>query len=247
MPTASVCATCTQRALLYRHSSDDLTPLTPAARREHRRVRYADWTPIPTHCGCRVPPLSFVYIESAADVVTAVLFNGIWSKRRRASGSRVRDEVPNCHDSSGRKELQIPVRNRWSVEGTDSALPGQTLADRSPSIDTAGVPHCASRLSCAACYFREACPAIRVMWDWLNDLTQPSDRRERHGPPSRCAIRDARHHRYLHGPSVRPTKGTKMDHLRPIVSCCRTHRITTMRAKKKKKEKIAMKRCCSRS
>ncbi len=108
----------TQLALLYGIGSDDLDSVKRLPLVESISGYDADWKPIPTKL--RVAgPLLLVDSESQPTVVTAVLFNGIWSKDQR-------------------KELQVRRAYRGSTQCANSATARANATDHSRRCHAAG-------------------------------------------------------------------------------------------------------------
>ena len=115
----------TQLALLYGIGADDLDSVKRQSMVESIAGYDADYKPIPTKL--RVAgPLLLVDSESQPTIVTAVLFNGIWSKTPEGEWiKKGRDEVPNA--TKAEKNYKYAVRIVGPLTGPIPSLPNQTL------------------------------------------------------------------------------------------------------------------------
>jgi uncharacterized GH25 family protein len=201
----------TQLALLYGIGSDDLDSVKRLPLVESIAGYDADWKPIPTKL--RVAgPLLLVDSESQPTVVTAVLFNGIWSKTPEGEWlKKGRDEVPNATTSE--KNYKYAVRIVGPLSSPIPALPGQTL--QIAPVDATLPVLMGKPLKLRVLFHGKPVAGARVMWDWLNDpdgkpVKTAADgtvtvKVRNQGLNVITAIYD--------GPSDEPTKATKMEHL----------------------------------
>src|ERR1700738_979950 len=155
----------TQLALLYGIGSDDLDSVKRLPLVESIAGYDADWKPIATKL--RVAgPLLLVDSESQPTVVTAVLFNGIWSKTPEGEWiKKGRDEVPNATTSE--KNYKYAVRIVGPLSAPIPPLPGQTL--QIVPVDATLPVLMGKPLKLRVLFHGRPVAGARVMWDWLND------------------------------------------------------------------------------
>lgn len=200
----------TQLALIYGVGADDLDTVKRLPLVEKVSGYDADWQPIPTQL--RVAgPLLLVDSDSQPTVVSAVLFNGIWS--RMPDGEWVkkgRDEAPNAIVSE--KNYKYAVHINGPLTSPMPALPGQTLQ----IIPTATLPVLLGKpLKLKVLFEGKPVAGARVLTDFVNDpdakpLKTAADgtvtiKVRNQGLNVVAAIFD--------GPSNEPTKADKMEHL----------------------------------
>ena len=114
-----------QLALIYGIGADDLDAVKRLPLVENVAGFDAEWKPVPTQL--RVAgPLLLVDSDAAPLAVSAVLFNGIWSKTPDGEWvKKGRDEVPNSTVSE--KNYKFAVHLTGPLTTPLPALPGQTL------------------------------------------------------------------------------------------------------------------------
>jgi nickel transport protein len=201
----------TQLALIYGVGADDLDSVKRLPLIETVAGFDADWQPVPTKL--RVAgPLLLADSDSQPTVVTAVLFNGIWS--RTPDGEWVkkgRDEVPNALISE--KNYKYTVHINGPLTSPIPALPGQTLQIVPV---TAALPDMLGKpLKLRVLFQGKPVAGARVLTDMVNDpdakpLKTAADgtvtiKVRNQGLNVVAAIFD--------GPSNEPTKADKMEHL----------------------------------
>jgi len=201
----------TQLALLYGIGSDDLDSVKRLPLVESIAGYDADWKPIPTKL--RVAgPLLLVDSESQPTVVTAVLFNGIWSKTPEGEWlKKGRDEVPNATTSE--KNYKYAVRIVGPLSTPIPALPGQTL--QVVPVNATLPVLMGKPLKLRVLFHGKPVAGARVMWDWLND---PDGKPVKTAADGTVTIKVRNQGLNVitaiyDGPSDEPTKATKMEHL----------------------------------
>jgi hypothetical protein len=201
----------TQTALIYGVGADDLDMV----KRQGLVTRIdgfdEELQPVPTQL--RVAgPLLLVESEAAPAVVSAVMFNGIWS--RLPDGKWVkkgRDEVPEATISE--KNTKYAVYLRGELSGALQPLPGQRLqilplAEKLPALLD-------QPLQLRVLFDGKPMAGVRILRDYVNDpdaepLTTGADgtvtiKVRNQGLNVVAAIYD--------GPSDEPKKADKMEHL----------------------------------
>jgi hypothetical protein len=201
----------TQLALIYGLGADDLDSVKRLPLVKSVAGYDADWKAVPT--SLRVAgPLLLVDSDSQPTVVTAVLFNGIWS--RTPDGDWVkkgRDEVPNATLSE--KNYKYAVRIVGPLSGPIPPLPGQTLQIvpvESKLPDLMGQP-----LKLRVLFEGKPVAGAEVMSDWVNDPDSKPVRTARDGTVT-LKVRNQGLNviaAIYNGPSDEPTKAERMEHL----------------------------------
>ena len=200
----------TQLALLYGIGADDLDSVKRQSMVESIAGYDADYKPIPTKL--RVAgPLLLVDSESQPTVVTAVLFNGIWSKTPEGEWiKKGRDEVPNA--TTAEKNYKYAVRIVGSLSAPIPPLPNQTLQ----IIPVGQIPQVMGQpLKVRVLFQGKPAAKARVMWDWLND---PDGKPVKTAADGTVTIKVRNQGlnvitAIFDGPSDEPTKADKMEHL----------------------------------
>jgi hypothetical protein len=201
----------TQTALIYGVGADDLDSVKRLPLVQSTAGYDADWNPVPSTL--RVAgPLLLVDSESQPTVVTAVLFNGIWSRTPEGEWvKKGRDEVPNATISE--KNYKYAVGVVGPLSKPLDALPGQTL-QIIPVTPT--LPEQMDKpLKLRVVFQGKPVAGARVLRDYVNDpdakpLKTAADgtvtiKVRNQGLNVVAAIVD--------GPSDEPTKADKMEHL----------------------------------
>jgi nickel transport protein len=201
----------TQLALIYGLGADDLDSVKRQSMVKSVAGYDADWKPVPT--SLRVAgPLLLVDSDSQPAVVTAVLFNGIWS--RTPDGDWVkkgRDEVPNSTLSE--KNWKYAVRIVGPLSAQIPPLPGQTLqvVPVGPKLpDLMGQP-----LKLRVLFEGKPVAGAEVMSDWVNDPDAKPVKTAADGTVT-LKVRNQGLNviaAIYNGPSDEPTKAEKMEHL----------------------------------
>ena len=201
----------TQLALIYGLGADDLDSVKRQSMVESIAGYDADWKPVPT--SLRVAgPLLLVDSDSQPAVVTAVLFNGIWSKTPDGEWvKKGRDEVPNATVSE--KNYKYAVRIVGPLNGTIPSLAGQTLqivpvAAKLP--DLMGQP-----LKLRVLFKGKPVAGAEVLSDWVNDPDAKPVKTAADGTVT-LKVRNQGLNviaAIYVGPSDEPTKAERMEHL----------------------------------
>jgi len=200
----------TQLALLYGIGADDLDSVKRQSMVESIAGYDSDWKPIPTKL--RVAgPLLLVDSESQPTVVTAVLFNGIWSKTPEGEWlKKGRDEVPNA--TTAEKNYKYAVRIVGPLSKPVPPLANQTLQ----IIPVGAIPDLMGKpLKVRVLFQGKPVGKARVMWDWLND---PDGKPVKTAADGTVTIKVRNQGlnvitAIFDGPSDEPTKADKMEHL----------------------------------
>ena len=200
----------TQLALLYGIGADDLDSVKRQSMVESIAGYDSDWKPIPTKL--RVAgPLLLVDSESQPTVVTAVLFNGIWSKTPEGQWlKKGRDEVPNA--TTAEKNYKYAVRIVGPLSKPVPPLANQTLQ----IIPVGAIPDLMGKpLKVRVLFQGKPAAKARVMWDWLND---PDGKPVKTAADGTVTIKVRNQGlnvitAIFDGPSDEPTKADKMEHL----------------------------------
>jgi nickel transport protein len=200
----------TQLALLYGIGADDLDSVKRQSMVQSIAGYDSDWKPIPTKL--RVAgPLLLVDSESQPTVVTAVLFNGIWSKTPEGEWlKKGRDEVPNATTSE--KNYKYAVRIVGPLTSSIPPLPQQTLQ----IVPVGAIPQLMGKpLKLRVLFQGKPVAKARVMWDWLND---PDGKPVKTAADGTVTIKVRNQGlnvitAIFDGPSDEPTKADKMEHL----------------------------------
>jgi len=154
-----------QLALLYGVGSDDLDSVKRLPLVQSVAGYDVDYKPIPTRL--RVAgPLLLVDSDAHATILTAVLQNGVWSKRPDGEWVKQgKDEVPQATRSE--KTIKYTVRIEGPLHAPIPPLPGQTLQivpvqAKLPQL--MGEP-----LQLRVLFQGKPVAGAHVLWDWLND------------------------------------------------------------------------------
>ena len=155
----------TQLALIYGLGADDLDSVKRLPMVESVAGYDADWQAIPTKL--RVAgPLLLLDSDSQPTVVTAVLFNGIWSKTPEGEWlKKGYDEVPNATTSE--KNYKYTVRIVGPLSTPIPPLPGQTL--QIVPVAATLPQHMGDPLKLRVLFQGKPVAGARVMSDWVND------------------------------------------------------------------------------
>jgi nickel transport protein len=200
----------TQLALIYGVGADDLDMVKRQPLVENISGYDADWQPIPTKL--RVAgPLLLVDSDTPATLVSAVLFNGIWS--RLPDGEWVkkgRDEAPNATISE--KNYKYAVHINGPLESAVPALPDQRLQ----IIPAATLPaKFGSPLKLRVLFEGKPQKGVRILPDYVND---PDAKPLKTGADGTVMIKVRNQGlnvvaAIFDSPSNEPTKADKMEHL----------------------------------
>jgi hypothetical protein len=201
----------TQLALLYGIGADDLDSIKRLPLVQSIAGYDAEWKPIPTKL--RVAgPLLLVDSESQTTVVTAVLFNGIWSKTPEGEWlKKGRDEVPNATTSE--KNFKYAVRINGPLSTPIPPLPGQTL--QIVPVDAKLPDLMGQPVKLRVLFQGKPVAGARVMTDWLNDPDGKPVKTAKDGSVT-ITVRNQGLNvitAIFDGPSDEPTKADKMEHL----------------------------------
>src|SRR3984893_17426497 len=201
----------TQLALIYGIGADDLDSVKRLPLVRSVAGYDAEWKPIPTTLRI-AGPLLLVDSDSQPTVVTAVLYNGIWSKTPEGEWlKKGRDEVPNA--TTAEKNFKYAVRIVGPLSTPIPPLPGQTL--QIVPVD-ATLPELAGNpLKLRVLFHGKPVAGARVMWDWLNDPDGKPVKTAANGTVT-IKVRNQGLNvitAIYDGPSDEPAKATKMEHL----------------------------------
>lgn len=201
----------TQLALIYGVGADDLDSVKRLPLIVHVSGYDADWQPVPTTL--RVAgPLLLADSEGEATVVTAVLFNGIWSKTPEGEWlKKGRDEVSNAVISE--KNYKYAVHLNGPLSSPVPTFKEHTL--QIVPVDPELPTQMGARLKLRVLFQGKPVAGARVLTDLVNDpdakpLKTGSDGTVTIGIRNQglnvvAAIFD--------GPSDEPAKADKMEHL----------------------------------
>jgi nickel transport protein len=200
----------TQTALIYGVGADDLD----AVKRQPLVQSVAGYDealqPVPTTLRA-AGPLLLVDSDGAPAVLTAVLFNGIWSKTPDGEWiKKGRDEVPNAVVAE--KNYKYAVQIRGPLQRPLSTLPGQTLQilPQGPLPEMLGKP-----LKLRVMFEGKPVAGVRVLTDYVNDPDQKPLRTATDGSVT-IKVRNQGLNvvaAIFDGPSDEPSKADKMEHL----------------------------------
>lgn len=171
----------TQLALIYGVGADDLDSLKRQSMVE--RVDGYDETGEPVPARLRgAGPLLLVDTDSPASVVSAVLFNGTWSKRPDGEWvKKGRDEVPDATVSE--KNYKYAVAIIAPLQKPLGPLPGQTLQ----IVPVGNIPLLLDQpLQLRVLYQGKPAAGARVLRDYVND---PDAKPLETGPDGTVTIR----------------------------------------------------------
>jgi nickel transport protein len=201
----------TQLALIYGLGADDLDSVKRFPMVTSIAGYDADWNPVPTKL--RVAgPLLLVDSDSQPTVVTAVLFNGIWSKT--PDGEWVKkghDEVPNATTSE--KNYKYAVRIVGPLSRPIPPLPGQIL--QIIPVGATLPAHMGEPLKLRVLFQGKPVGGARVMSDWVNDPDAKPVKSAADGTVT-LKVRNQGLNviaAIFNGPSDEPAKATTMEHL----------------------------------
>jgi nickel transport protein len=200
----------TQQALIYGLGADDLDSVKRLPMVQSTSGYDADWNPIPTKL--RVAgPLLVADSESQPTVLTAVLFNGIWSRTPEGEWvKKGRDEVPNA--TTAEKNYKYAVAIVGPLTKPLAALPGQTLQ----IIPVGALPDVMEKpVKLRVLFQGKPVAGARVLRDWVND---PDAKPVKTGADGTVTIKVRNQGlnvvaAIFDGPSDEPTKADKMEHL----------------------------------
>ncbi|MFO1426656.1 MAG: DUF4198 domain-containing protein [Steroidobacteraceae bacterium] len=201
----------TQLALIYGVGADDLD----SVKRQPLVTRIdgydEDWQPVPTTL--RVAgPLLLVDSEGAANVVAAVLFNGIWSKTPEGEWlKKGRDEVPNAVVAE--KNYKYAVQIRGPLTSPVPLLAGHSL--QVVPVGTALPALLGRPLRLRVLFQGKPVAGARVLTDFVND---PDARPLLTAKDGTVTIKVRNQGLNViaaiyNGPSDEPTKADRMEHL----------------------------------
>lgn len=201
----------TQLALIYGVGADDLDMVKRLPLIVHVSGYDGDWQPVPTALRA-AGPLVLADSEEQTTAVTAVLFNGIWSKTPEGEWvKKGRDEVPNAVISE--KNYKYAVHLNGPL-----ASPVPTFKEHTLQIVPVGteLPVMLGKpLKLRVLFQGKPAAGARVLTDYVND---PDAKPVKTGKDGTVSIRVRNQGlnvvaAIFDGPSDEPTKADKMEHL----------------------------------
>lgn len=200
-----------QLALIYGVGADDLDAVKRLPLVQSVAGYDADLAPVPTSLRA-AGPIPLVDSEGQPAVVTAVLFNGIWSKTPDGEWiKKGRDEVPNAVIAEKNYKYAVHISSQISAPLPN--FPDQTL--QIMPVAKALPAKMGESLKLRVLYHGKPAARARVLSDFLND---PDARPVRTGKDGTVTIKVRNQGlnvitAIFDGPSDEPTKADKMEHL----------------------------------
>jgi len=199
-----------QLAFVYGVGADDLDPVLRLPQVTKVAGYDAQFKPIATKLR-QTGPMVFVDSEGAPAVITAVMFNGVWSKTPDGEWiKKGRDEVPNAVISE--KNFKYTVHIARPLSAPLPALPDQVLQIAPVSAklpEKMGEP-----MKLRVLFHGQPVAGARVLTDLVND---PDAKPLRTGPDGVVVIRVRNQglnvvNAVYDGPTDEPAKSTKIEH-----------------------------------